>query len=125
MARQQPVRTFTGLGRPQEPVKKPEPAPEGFQPIRVWTGGPGTPQEKIVVPGTVHGIKPGPDGSYLLKTPQEVELAKAALGKRFWVDDVLDGEESPKCEACGWSSRSWRALHHHQNYAHGRPQSVR
>lgn len=122
--RVEPVRTFhPALARAEAPAK-PEPAPEGFVPVRVWTAGPNTSQEKIVVPGTVHGIKPRPDGSYLLRTPQEVEIAKKALGKRFWTDDVPEGEESPKCETCGWTTRSWRAYQWHANHAHGRPQGV-
>lgn len=117
----QPVRTVRKdvafpedeRGAKQTPLEKP---------IRIWTGGPGSPQEKIVIPGSSKGIKPRVDGSYLLTTKEQVEAAKKALGNRFWRDDVPEDEESPRCTTCNWTSRSMRAMFWHLNNAHGREQ---
>lgn len=91
-------------------------------PVRVWTGGPGSPQDIILIPGEMYGVRPGADGSYVLRTQQQVDIAKRALGNRWWVDDVPEGVPSPKCEGCGWTTRSYQAYIWHGNNAHGRPQ---
>lgn len=98
---------------------------EGFRPVRVWTAGPGSPQEKLVVPGTVYGVKPQGDGSYVLRSPEMVDLAKKALGSRYWPDDIPDDAASMNCDQCGWRTRSYRAFQAHVNNVHPRPQSVR
>jgi len=101
------------------------PIPDGFKPVRVWTGGPSSPQETIMRPGSNYGIKPSGAGYYLAETPDEVALLKKALGNRFWTDDPLgEGETIPPCSGCGWTTRSWRAMNWHQNNAHGRPQTI-
>jgi hypothetical protein len=92
-------------------------------PVRVWTGGPGSPQEYIVQPGTYYGIKPAPDYAYYLRNQQEVDLAKQVLRHRYWLDSVPEGEDDLKCETCGWKCRSYPAILWHQNQAHGRPQT--
>lgn len=92
-----------------------------FKPIRVWTGGPGSPQEKIYLHDNRYGLRPRADGSYLIETPEQLEIVQRALGPRFWPDDVPEGVESPRCEMCGWTTRSYRAMHWHLNNAHGRP----
>lgn len=94
-----------------------------FKPIRIWTGGPGAPMEKIYIAGQRYGLRPRMDGSYLLRTPEEVEAAKRALGTRFWPDDLPDEMESLRCDMCGWTCRSIRAMQWHLNNAHGRPQA--
>jgi hypothetical protein len=120
-----PIRTLTGGPRVTETDESPEEAAKRVpleKPIRVWTGGPGSLQETLVVPGTHHHLKPRADGSYLLRTPLEVEVAKKALGARFWTDAIPEDEESAKCDACQWTTRSYKAIQWHLNNAHGRPQ---
>lgn len=100
--------------QPQPAAKKPR------LPIRLWTAGPGSPQEKIVIPGQRYGLRPRPDGSYLIQTEEELAAAERALGARFWPDDLPADVESLRCSVCGWTCRSYRAMNHHQNYVHGR-----
>lgn len=95
-----------------------------FTPVRVWTAGWGMVQEKIVMPGKPGGLKPERDGSYHLTTRDEYDVAKRALGARFWPDDVPEGMESLKCDTCQWTTRSMRAFQAHSNSAHGRPQGT-
>ncbi len=104
---------------PVEAVK--EVIDTSFKPIRVWTGGPGTPQEKIYTtkPG---GIRPYRDYAYYCKTQAEASALKRALGGKFWIDTVPADEPSPRCDVCGWTCRSYAAMNYHQNTAHGRPQ---
>lgn len=94
-----------------------------FKPVRCWTAGPGSAQEKLVVPGTSYGLKPDGSGSYVLRSKDMVELAKRAFGPRFWPDDIPEDAESMFCDQCGWSTRSYRAFMHHTNQLHPRPQT--
>lgn len=110
-----------GPDLPEEGPKEPE-AP--FVPIRVWTAGRGMPQQKIFVQGEP-GLRPGHDGAYNVVTKRQYDALKRALGPQFWTDDVPEGEPSPKCDTCGWSTRSYKALIAHNNNAHGRPQASR
>lgn len=103
--------------------RPPASIPAGFKPVRVWTGGPGSSQEKIVRPGTIYGIKPRVDGSYLMENPEDVALVKAALGGRYWPDDIPSDADSIRCDECGWTTRSYRAYQWHSNNAHGRAQA--
>ncbi len=94
-----------------------------FKPVRCWTAGPGSPQEKLVVPGTTYGLRPAGDGSYVLRSKDMVDLAKRAFGPRFWPDDIPEDAESMFCDQCGWSTRSYRAFMYHTNQLHPRPQT--
>lgn len=113
-------------GRPYaEVAPEPTPIPPDFRPVRVWTGGPSSPQETIMRPGSNYGLKPNGAGYYLAESPDDVALLKKALGSKFWLDDPLDeGEHIPPCSGCGWTTRSWRSMIWHQNNAHGRPQTI-
>jgi len=94
-----------------------------FKPVRVWTAGPGMPREKIFVQGVHGGLKPAADGAYYLTTPVLEAAARGALKGRWWVDDIPEGEPPAKCDQCGWTCRSNRAMNQHLNHAHGRPQA--
>lgn len=95
---------------------------KGFEEVRVWTGGPGTVQAKIVVPGLPGGIRPGHDFAYHVRNQKQYDALKRALGKRFWVD-TIPVDETQKCDTCGWHCRSYAAMNFHLNHAHGRPQA--
>jgi len=96
-------------------------AEEAFQPVRVWTAGPGMPQEDIYTTGLYGRLRPYLDGAYYCQTPEEVTIAKRALGPRFWVDNT---DEDLTCSTCNWKCRNTRAFEAHLNNAHGRPQAV-
>lgn len=107
---------------------EPEPAAdavaeETFKPVRVWTAGPGMPQEKIYMNGRSGGLKPFRDGAYYCDTPEKLAVAKRALGARFWLENVPESEPALKCDTCSWQCRSYAAMTHHLNNAHGRPQN--
>lgn len=101
-----------------------------FTPYRIWTAGPGSPQEKISIDGVGGGFRPARDGAYhITNKAQEMALRRALPKSRWWTDDIdpaeakKTGEEIPKCDYCGWTSLSFRAMNAHQNDAHGRAQS--
>jgi hypothetical protein len=104
---------------PPPPVDEPLP-----EPIRVWTAGPNLDHPRIFVRPGVRLVV-GPDYAYSIRTKQELERAKAALGRQFWKDDVPADEEPPRCESCQWTSHSMRAMFAHMAAAHGRPQGTR
>lgn len=115
---------------PEQPVPImpiPEPA---FAPYLVWTAGPGSPQEKIVM-ADGGGFRPARDGAYHINTRQQEAALRSAIPRsKWWTSDVdpqeakQTGEEIPKCDYCGWVSLSYRAMVAHQNDAHGRAQST-
>lgn len=107
-------RTSNRAERPEDPKLA--------EPIRIWTGGPGSPQEKILLPNSSHGLKPRPDGSYLIETEAQLAAAKVALRSRWWEDTIPEDRNSLKCEGCQWTCRSYEAMNWHQNFTHGRPQ---
>jgi hypothetical protein len=90
------------------------------KPFRVWTAGPLMAQDRIYTP--VGRLKVRGDYAYYLTSPDQVAWAQQALGKRFWPDTVLEGEDVPRCDVCDWECRSHAAMNVHLNQAHGRPQ---
>lgn len=97
---------------------------ETFKPVRVWTAGPGMPQEDIYTEGLYGRLRPFRDGAYYCQTQKEVDIAKRALGIKFWLDNIPEDEEPLKCDICNWMTRSTRAHSAHLNHAHGRAQSI-
>lgn len=124
-----PLRTMRGTsGRFARgaPVERPEPEeiPPDWKPVRVWTAGPGTPQDKIA-DGLGIRIAPGHDYAYVCRTPRELELVKKSLGPgRFWPDNIPEDDESLQCAECRWSTRNFYAYQWHTNNAHGRDQPL-
>lgn len=106
----------------ERPERLPDVAPDDFVPLRIWTAGPGTPQEKILIPGTSKALKPGTgDYAYHARTPLEVEALQGALPKgRWWPDNIDPGEPSLECQICHWTCRNYNAYMWHTNNAHGR-----
>ncbi len=103
--------------------KKLNQADPDFTPVRIWTAGPGTLQEKIYMPGRPSGLKPYSDGAYYVKTKAEYDVLLSAIGKRrMFRDDIPEDEPAAVCQTCQWSSRSYKAMNYHLNVAHGRPQ---
>jgi hypothetical protein len=100
-----------------------EPAADTFVPVRVWTAGPGMPQEDIYTEGLYGRLRPFRDGAYYCQTQKELDIAKKALGARLWLDNIPEDEEGLKCDICNWVTRSTRAHSAHLNHAHGRAQS--
>lgn len=99
--------------------------PEEGEVRRFWTGGPGSPQEAIVMvregdDGKLHREKyrPGLDGAIVTRSPEAYAFVKAALGPRAWEDDIPVGLPSQRCTKCGWTTRSTRAYEYHANNAH-------
>lgn len=116
-------RQQTFVPGPDLPETPREPEPP-FEPVRVWTAGRGMPQERIVDPN--HGdIAPSSDYAYHVTTQWQYDALKRALGNRLWLDDVPEGTDSPRCDTCNWESRSYAAMLHHINVAHGKPQASR
>lgn len=113
--------TFAPPPDGDEPATPVEPEPP-FEPVKVWTGGPGSNQEKIFVPNG-QSLKPGRDYAYHVRTKRQYDTLKKALGPRFWLSNVPEGEQRPKCDTCGWQTDSYQAAMWHTNQAHGRPQA--
>src|SRR5262245_6014758 len=85
-----------------------------FPKKRLWTTGPGGEQTRISLPGHLSAkLKPQADGSYIIESAEVDAVAKAALHNRYFPDDIPEGEPSAKCEACGWTCRSYRAMNYH------------
>ena len=93
--------------------------PQTFKPKRLWTAGPGTPQEKILREGNRYGIKPQ-YGAYLITNPQDEVLVKSTLGSRVFEEDIPEGEASIQCQSCKWTSRSMRAMFEHNKTCRSR-----
>lgn len=109
---------------PERKPEKPVLVDPTFHPIRVWTAGPGSDQKAIVIPGSSQKVRPRTDGSYLIESAVVEAQLKNSLPGRWWIDDVPEGDPSARCEACGWTCRSYRAMNHHQNNSHARPQTT-
>ncbi len=93
-----------------------------FTPVRVWTGGPGTPQEIIMVPGRPYGLRPENGGAYIARSQDMVDLLRRARGGQFWTDDIPADRKSMTCQECGWSTRSIDAYEHHTQQTHPKRQ---
>src|SRR5262245_57212245 len=65
-----------------EPIRLVDP---DFPKKRLWTGGPGSEQTRISLPGhTTAKLKPNPDGSYVIESAEVDAVAKRALANRYW-----------------------------------------
>lgn len=93
-----------------------------YTPCRVWTAGPGMPQDKIYAGNVYAPLEVGRDGAYHPQSQHDYDILKRALGARFWRDNVFEDDEVPKCDTCGWTCFNYAAMHHHIQHAHGRPQ---
>ena len=124
------TRDDKGLFLPEIPVlvpSAPDPTPEAPPAFarRLWTAGPGSAQEGIRLPDG-QKIRPGRDGAYVLRSPEEYAFVKGALGARGWEENFPPDAPSETCSHCGWTVRSTGALAHHYNNLHPGPrQSAR
>ncbi len=96
------------------------PAATEYQPKRLWTAGPGTPQEKVLRPGTRYGIKPQ-YGAYMITNEEDEILVRSTLGGRLYEEDIPADEASLRCPTCDWTSRSMRAMFEHGKRCRPRP----
>lgn len=109
---------------PGAAIPRPVLVDPSYEKVRIWTAGPGSEQKAIVIAGSSQKIRVRPEGSYLIEAKIVEEALRKALVGRWWPDDVPEGEPSARCEACGWTTRSYRAMNFHQNNSHARTQTV-